>query len=87
MTLQDFHKHSTARLAIEGDWLLSDLERHLSKMFRVVEIGKRGRSVPVILSNDATLWLDALVSNRYEAGVARHNFLFVQCYYGGTGHI
>ena len=38
MTLQDFHKHSTARLAIEGDWLLSDLEHHLCRMFHVVEI-------------------------------------------------
>ena len=87
MKLDDFHKHSTAKL--EGECLLSDLERQLCKMFRVVEIvGKRGRTVPVLLSNEAVAWLSALVAKRHEAGVAQdNNFLFARCCYGGRGHI
>ena len=58
-------------------------------MFRVVEIvGKRGRTVPVLVSNEAVAWLNALVTNRHEAGVAPDNiFLFARCCYRGTGHI
>ncbi|XP_022109705.1 uncharacterized protein LOC110989543 isoform X2 [Acanthaster planci] len=86
MKLEDFHKHSTAKL--EGECLLSDLERQLCKMFRVVEIvGKRGRTVPVLLSNEAVAWLSALVAKRHEAGVAQDNFLFARFCYGGRGHI
>ncbi|XP_022108009.1 uncharacterized protein LOC110988616 [Acanthaster planci] len=87
MKLEDFHKHSTAKL--EGECLLSDLERQLCKMFRVVEIvGKRGRTVPVFLSNEAVAWLNALVTKRHEARVAQdNNFLFARCCYDGRGHI
>ncbi|XP_022095877.1 uncharacterized protein LOC110982047 isoform X2 [Acanthaster planci] len=87
MKLEDFHKHSTAKL--EGECLSSDLERQLCKMFRVVEIvGKRGRTVPVLPSNEAVAWFNALVAKRHEAGVAQdNNFLFTRFCYGGRGHI
>ncbi len=87
MKLEDFRKHTTA--SVNGECLLTDLERHLCKMFRVVEIvGKRGRTVPVLLSNEAVAWLSALVAKRNEAGVAHDNtYLFARCSYGGTGHI
>ena len=44
MKLEDLHKHTAA--IVSGDCLLTDLERHLCKMFNVIEIvGKRGRTV------------------------------------------
>ena len=88
MTVQDFHKRSTASVE-QGDCVLTDIERHLCKMFRVVEIvGKRGRTVPVLLSNEAEAWLNALISTRAQAGVAPDNkYLFARCSYGGNGHL
>ncbi|XP_022111106.1 uncharacterized protein LOC110990416 [Acanthaster planci] len=87
MKLEDFHKHSTTKL--EGECLLSDLECQLCKMFRVFKIvGKRGKTVPVLLSNEAVAWLNALVATRHEAGVAQDNdFLCAWCCYDGRGHI
>ena len=51
MKLQDFHKRHTA--STSSDYGLSKLEQQLCRPFEVVEVvGKRGRTVPVILSSD-----------------------------------
>ena len=72
MKLEDFHKHTAA--IVSGDCLLIDLERHLCKMFHVIEIvGKRGRTVPVPLTTEVMAWLKALVAKRHKAGVAQDN--------------
>ncbi len=87
MKLEDLHKRSPA--IVSGDCLMTDLEWHLCKMFKVVEIvGKRGQTVHVLLGTDVMAWLNALVANRNAAGVAQDNtFLFARSCYGGTGHI
>ena len=88
MKLEDFQKRSSAAI-VNGDCVMTDLERHLCKMFKVIEIvGKRGRTVPVLLGTDVMAWLKALVANRNAAGVAQDNiFLFARSCYGGSGHI
>ena len=87
MTVEDFNKHSAS--VVNRDCVLTDLEKHLCKMFKVVEIvGKRGRTVPVLLSNEAKTWLNALVAKRIQAGVAQDNvYLFARSCYGGMSHI
>jgi len=87
MTVEDFTKHNAA--VVNRDCVLTDVERHLCKMFKLVEIvGKRGRTVPVLLSTEAMTWLNALVANRIQAGVSQDNaYLFARSCYGGTGHI
>ncbi|XP_071805818.1 uncharacterized protein [Asterias amurensis] len=88
MKLKDFQKRSSAAI-VNGDCVMTDLERHLCKMFKVIEIvGKRGRTVPVLLGTDVMAWLKALVANINAAGVAQDNiFLFARSCYGGSGHI
>ena len=87
MKLEDFHKHTAA--IVSGDCLLTDLERHLCKMFNVIKlVGKRGRTVPVLLTTEMMALLNALVAKRHKAGVAQDNtYLFARCCYGGTGHV
>ena len=66
MKLEDFHKHTAA--IVSGDCLLTDLafvQWHLCKMFNVIEIvGKRGRTVPVLLTTEVMAWLDMLLLQR-----------------------
>ena len=87
MKLEDFHKHTAA--IVSGDCLLTDLKRNLYKMFNVIEIvGKRGRTVPVLLTTEVMAWLNALVAKRHKAGVTQDNtYLFARCCYCGTSHI
>ena len=87
MKLEDFHKHIAA--IVSGDCLLIDPDRHLCKMFNVIEIvGKRGRTVHVLLTTEVMAWLNALVAKRHKAGVAQdYTYLFARCCSGGTGHI
>ena len=65
MKLENFHKHSAAIVSGDTCSLLTDLERHLCKMFNVIEIvGKRGRTVPVLLTTEV---MNALVAKRHQA--------------------
>ena len=68
---------------------LSPLEQKLCHSLRRMEIiGKRGRTVPVILTKDMTRWIDLLLATRDIIGVNSDNkFLFPRCHYGSIGHI
>jgi len=56
---------------------LSDFERGLLKILERVEIrGKRGRTVPVLFSEDMTRWIDVLLAHRSRYVPADNPFLF-----------
>lgn len=88
MKLSDFEgQHS----GIEEDITetLSPLEQHLCQVLKRIEIvGKRGRTVPVILTQEVKMWLDLLIKTRENVGVNVNNqFIFARPYYGSLGHI
>ena len=87
MKLQDFHKRHTA--SASSDYGLSKLEQQLCRLFEVVEVvGKRGRTVPVILSSDIITQMTTLTEKRGEAGVAAGNkHVFARSSYDNVEHI
>ena len=87
MKLQDFHKRHTA--STSSDYGLSKLEQQLCRLFEVVEVvGKRGRTVPVILSSDIITQMTTLTEKRGEAGVAAGNkHVFARSSYDSMEHI
>ncbi len=68
---------------------LSKVERSLCKFFEVVEVvGKRVRTVPVLLSPTLSKQLTRLHETREHAGVIVSNvYLFARCHYNSEGHI
>lgn len=57
-------------------------------MTRIEIVGKRGRTVPVILTEDMKKWFDLMVKSRNSAGVAEDNiFVFARSAYGSLSHI
>ena len=89
MTLQDYTKIK------KPDWQkvvkdsLSDFEMELCRvMFRVEIVGKRERTVPLLIIPTMKTWLDTLISMRETCGVASDNkWLFAAAHYGAMGHI
>lgn len=68
---------------------LSTLERNLCRIFEVVEVvGKRGRTVPVLLTPQMVSQLSTLQELRRAVGVDSNNvFVFARSFYGSDGHI
>lgn len=66
MKLQEYCKNSTGTQTLsENDLNLSDLEKELAHSFSRVEItGKKGRTVPVLLTSRMKTAMDLIVSNR-----------------------
>ena len=88
MTVADFkEQHSASEDDISRT--LSTFEQKLCEVFQRIEIvGKRGRTVPVIFTNEIKKWIDLLVRTRDDVGVDKENkFLFARPYYGSKGHI
>ena len=88
MKLQDLlGEHNGEEKDVEN--CLTKLERKLCKTLTRIEIvGKRGRTVPVILTNEMKKWLDLLVQCRGTAGVnTNNNYVFARANYGSLNHI
>ncbi|XP_072178107.1 uncharacterized protein [Diadema setosum] len=68
---------------------LSQLEKELcKKLSRVELVGRRGRSVPALLTSEMEEWISALVDNRHQAGVNPENeYLFARSHSMSLGHI
>lgn len=68
---------------------LSPLEQKLCRVLHRIEIiGKRGRTVPVLLTAEMCLWIDIIVQCRLYAGVNPENdFVFPCCRYASLGHL
>ncbi|KAJ8049630.1 hypothetical protein HOLleu_02461 [Holothuria leucospilota] len=69
---------------------LSCLEQQLcNQLARVEVVGKRGRSVPVLLTMEMRDWINLLMETRQEiASVHPENdFVFARSYFGSKGHI
>ena len=69
---------------------LSPVEKELCKVLKRVEIvGKRGRTVPVLLTGEIESWLDELGQKRSLLhGINKDNpYVFPCTYFGSMGHI
>ena len=89
MTLEDFNNKSLPngqKVVLEG---LSKVEQELCRSFQRVEIrGKRGNTVPVLLTTDMVDAIDLLNQQRKGVGVSNDNkFLFARANYGSLGHV
>nr|XP_024661063.1 uncharacterized protein LOC112436092 isoform X1 [Maylandia zebra] len=87
LTLQTYKNVKTSPINEDIYETLSPLEKELSKLLTRIEIrGKRGRKVPVFLSDRMKESIDLLVKNREAAGVPAENpYLFARP--GGMTHI
>ncbi|KAK6168062.1 hypothetical protein SNE40_021963 [Patella caerulea] len=87
MKTADFHKKQITKV---GDTIhLSEIEKHLCKIFEVVEVvGKRGGTVPVLLTTQMTERISHLLDKRSELEIpAENKFLFPRSSYQSFGHI
>lgn len=87
LTLQTYKNVKTSAINEDIYETLSPLEKELSKLLTRIEIrGKRGRKVPVFLSDRMKESIDLLVKKRETAGVpAKNPYLFARP--GGMTHI
>ena len=87
MKVDDFKKKHMAKP--DGMCILSKVEQGLCKMLEVVEIvGKRGRTVPMLLTPEMTKKMTVLLENREHAGVATDNeYMFARSSYQSLGYI
>jgi hypothetical protein len=76
MKVEDYRKKRFAQSS-ELDLALTEFERSLLKVFERVEIrGKRGRTVPLLLTEEMTTWIDKLLAARPSFVPAQNPFLF-----------
>lgn len=68
---------------------LSPLEKKLCQVLHRIEIvGKRGRTVPILLTSTMMSWLTKLMETREEGGVNPANeYVFACSNYGSMGHL
>ena len=78
MTLDDYERKTTANLSDDTATALSPMELSLAKLFvRVEIIGKRNRTVPVILTAKHQACIDLLNEHRSASGIRLDNrYLF-----------
>ena len=82
MSLEDFQSRTKVDMSSDAMKALSPLEQSLCKIFTRVEIkGKRGRTVPVLLTSTFLNATNVLIQFRSKAGVRQSNrYLFAVCY-------
>jgi len=74
MKVEDYERKTTSDLTSDIQQSLGPLERNLCKLFSRVELrGKRGRTVPLLLTEDVQRALDVLACSRERAGVTKEN--------------
>ncbi|KAI3376190.1 hypothetical protein L3Q82_016405 [Scortum barcoo] len=80
LTLETYKKASTNPINEDIYETLSPLEKELSKLLTRIEIrGKRGRKVPVFLTERMKESIDLLITRRDEAGIPAENpYLFAR---------
>ena len=68
---------------------LSEVEKALCKAFTRIEItGKKGKTVPILLTSEVEKWISTLLEFREAAGVLETNpFLFARSTFSSEGHI
>ncbi|XP_030851698.1 uncharacterized protein LOC115928539 [Strongylocentrotus purpuratus] len=91
MTLDDYNKIKKGEShMVEGQLeMLKDWEKNLVKfLWRVEVVGKRGRTVPILVTDSMKSCVDTLVSHREEAGVNPSNkYLFAVANSDTTSHV
>ena len=76
ITVDDYKKKGKAQNS-DAELSLTDFERTLLKVFDRVEIrGKRGRTVPLLLTDEVTSWTDTLVAARTTFINTNNPYLF-----------
>jgi hypothetical protein len=74
MTIADYKRRSSADLTSDIQQSFGVLERNLCKVFTRIElIGKRGRTVPVLLTTNMQNAVDLLITNRERCGIKADN--------------
>ena len=89
MLLQDYLKSKENPPQEDSDVMkcLSDVEKTLVKTLQRVEIrGKKGRGVPVLLTEDMQAAVDALIRMRVEVGVPEENPYLFPALHSSAGH-
>ena len=83
---QNKPKPNGQKVLLEG---LSDVERELCRTLNRIEIrGKKGKTVPILLSSDMIESIDLLLKHRKDVGVVSGNrYLFARSNFGSVGHI
>ena len=74
----DWQRESTQELQES----LTTVEKHLAKNLKLVQVvGKRGRVVPVLLTNEVVSSINVLISTRVTSGVSSNNeYVFARPY-------
>jgi len=76
VTVDDYKKKGKAQNS-DAELSLTDFERSLLKVFNRLEIrGKKGRTVPLLLTEEVTSWIDALVAARVTFVSDSNSYLF-----------
>lgn len=88
-TVEDWQKRGKADPNCDASAALTEFERTLLKILERMEIrGKRGRTVPILLTTEVTVWLSKLVECRPLHITAESPFLFatnaVESHYRGS---
>ncbi|KAG7472086.1 hypothetical protein MATL_G00104710 [Megalops atlanticus] len=74
MPLSAFLSRDTSNSHEDVDWALTETEKKLCRHFtRIVIRGKRGRPVPILVTQKMLRALDLLVKQREACGVLKHN--------------
>lgn len=69
---------------------LSQLEQQLcSQLSRVEVVGKRGRTVPVLMNSEMKCWVNLLIEMRHEVALVNpeNEFVFARSFYASKHHI
>ncbi|XP_033098469.1 uncharacterized protein LOC117102315 isoform X2 [Anneissia japonica] len=67
---------------------LSPVEKELCKTLKRVEVkGKRGRTVPILLTDEMSGWLQTVVARRPKTVKPQNPFVFPRTYFSSLGHI
>jgi len=89
MTIKDFEKRHSAADYTNVAETLSPLEKKLCNTLERIElVGKKGRTVPVILAHVMKRNIELLIKTRDSCGVSEANkFVFARAHYGSECHI
>jgi len=85
-TMLDYSKKKKADSANEVALSLTDFERSLLKVVDRIEIrGKKGLTVPLLLSEEMIIWIDKLVKARTKFIPSKNQYLFAS--FGEFSHL
>lgn len=87
MFLETYLKRDTAPMNEELHKTLNEVEKHIAKNLTRIEIrGKKGRRVPILLTNDTKYQVDLLIETREAVGIQENNpYLFAS--FNSLNHI